>query len=203
VLARGLDHLSLYQLTIEPGTAFARQAERGTLAPPCDDLAADMYAATQAMTAEAGLEGYEISNHARGREHRSVHNMLYWTGADWIGIGPGAHSRLGTPLSGGRLGASAAARPEAYIAGVETGTAHAFEPVSPLEDAQERVLMGLRLKEGLDRARLRAATGHDIDAGEAERLADQGLVETGPDRVRLSQAGRLYADGIAVALAPS
>lgn len=201
-LGFGLDHLSLYQLTIEPGTAFARKTERGALIPPAEDAAAQMYEVTQALTAAAGLDGYEISNHARGPAHRSRHNTLYWTGADWIGIGPGAHSRLGTPLAGGRLGASAFDRPEAYIDGAAGGGAHAFETISALEDAQERVLMSLRLKEGIDRAVLRAETGYDIDIAAAERFAGQGLLGIEGNRVSLTGEGRLYADGIAVNLAP-
>ncbi|TGY88876.1 radical SAM family heme chaperone HemW [Marinicauda algicola] len=201
-LGFGLDHLSLYQLTIEPGTAFAKRAERGALLAPPEETAAAMFEVTQTLTQAAGLDPYEISNHARGRAHQSRHNRLYWTGADWIGIGPGAHSRIGAPRTGGRLGASALDRPERYVEGAAKGTAQAMETISALEDAQERVLMGLRLAEGFDRAALRAATGHDVDEAEAQRFARQGLLVLEGERARLTRAGRLYADGLAVALAP-
>jgi oxygen-independent coproporphyrinogen-3 oxidase len=202
-LGFGLDHLSLYQLTIEPGTAFARKVARGQLVPAEDDLAAQMYELTQSLTAAHGLDGYEVSNHARTQADRSAHNTLYWTGADWIGIGPGAHSRYGAPALGGRIGAAAERRPEAYIAGIAEGQAQTFEALSALEDAQERVLMGLRLKEGLDLDRLQALTGHGIDRRAAEGFAEDGLVTLDAGRVTLTQAGRLYADGIAAALAPA
>lgn len=202
VLDLGLDHLSLYQLTIEAGTAFGRQAERGALRPPAEDLAADLYQLTQTRTGAAGLGAYEVSNHARTADARSMHNMLYWTGGDWIGIGPGAHSRLGAAATGGRLAGTAVNRPDLYAQGAATGEAQTFETLSALEEAQERVLMGLRVIEGLDRAALRAATGLDIAMGETERFAQDGLIALAPDRVRLTPAGRLYADRIAMALAP-
>lgn len=202
VLDLELDHLSAYQLTIEPGTAFGRKADRGALVPPGEDLAADMYQLTQSLTGAAGLPAYEVSNHARRTADRSVHNMLYWTGGDWIGIGPGAHSRLGAAAAGGRLAGTAAGRPEIYAQGAVTGTAQAFETLSALEEAQERVLMGLRVIEGIDRAALRAATGLDIDADEADSFARDGLIALQPDSVQLTPSGRLYADRIAMALAP-
>lgn len=201
VLGMGLDHLSLYQLTIEPGTAFARKFARGALVPPPTDAAADMFETTQAMTAAAGLDAYEVSNHARAG-HRSRHNALYWTGADWIGIGPGAHSRLGAHGRGGRLAGAARMRPDDYIAGVAQGEAHALTTLDALEEAQERVLMGLRIAEGLDRLALRAATGMDVDAKAAEGLAADELVTLTADRVALTATGRLYADRIAMELAP-
>ena len=203
VLALHPDHLSLYQLTIEPGTAFAKAFERGALTPPDPDAAAEMYEIAQAMTRQAGLSGYEISNHARTRGDESAHNRLYWAGADWIGIGPGAHSRLGAHAWGGRTGFEAAARPERYIARVETGAGHAETALSALEEAQERVLMGMRVIEGLDRARLRALTGLDVDTSAAERFAADGLLTVSGERVTLTDAGRLFADRIASELAPS
>mgnify|MGYP006280569099 CR=1 FL=1 len=202
VLALKPDHLSLYQLTIEPGTAYAKAVQRGALTPPDADAAAEMYETSQAMTREAGLSGYEISNHARTPGDESAHNRLYWAGADWIGIGPGAHSRLGDQASGGRTGFEAEARPERYIAGVEAGAAHRETSLSALEEAQERVLMGLRVIEGLDRARLRALTGHDVDYAAAERFAADRFATLSGDRVALTQAGRLFADRIAGELAP-
>ncbi|MEE2565417.1 radical SAM family heme chaperone HemW [Hyphobacterium marinum] len=200
----GTEHLSLYQLTIEPGTAFAKRVERGALIPPGEDLAADLYALTQELCAKAGLEAYEISNHARGVSAQSVHNRLYWTGGDWIGVGPGAHGRLGSASGGGRLATEARARPEAYRAGVtETGRGHgAPEILSADAEAAERILMGLRITDGLDRAALRAATGRDIDIGAAERYARQGLLTLTPDRVALTPEARVYGDRMANELVP-
>lgn len=201
VLSLGLHHVSAYQLTIEDGTAFARQVKRGTLVPPPEDLAADMFSLTQELTSAAGLEAYEISNHARGRAHRSSHNRLYWTGGDWIGIGPGAHGRIGSHTGGGRIAHAAPVRPADYIADSQRPFA-VPERLSSLEEAKERVLMGLRILEGLDRAQLHALTGHDIDISAANGLSADGLVELHNTRVRLTGAGRLFADRIANALAP-
>lgn len=202
VLDLGLDHLSAYQLTIEPGTAFGKRFERGALIPPPSEAAADMFEITAEMCAAAGLQPYEISNHARRSADRSRHNRLYWTGGDWIGIGPGAHSRLGRHAQSGRLAGAAALKPADYIERVGAGGAHDLETLGALEEAQERVLMGLRVAEGLDRAELRAATGHDIDAAAAGNLSRDGLVSLGPDRIAVSARGRLFADRIAMELAP-
>lgn len=202
VLALGLDHVSAYQLTIEEGTAFERQVRRGTLVPPREELAAGMFDLTQAMTRGAGLEAYEISNHARGDGHRSRHNRLYWTGGDWIGIGPGAHGRVGAHASGGRIAHAAPLKPASYIADSRQPPG-ALERLSALEEAQERVLMGLRIAEGLDRTRLRALTGHDIDAGAAAGLQGDGMIDMDPVSVRLTAQGRLYGDRIANMLAPA
>ncbi|WP_439632613.1 radical SAM family heme chaperone HemW [Glycocaulis sp.] len=201
VLALGVDHLSAYQLTIEDGTAFARQLQRGTLVPPPEDLAADMFELTQGLTRAAGLEAYEISNHARGPDHRSRHNRLYWTGGDWIGIGPGAHGRIGSHAGGGRIAHAAPLRPADYIADSLRPLA-GLQHLSALEEAQERVLMGLRIAEGLDRAHLRALTGHDIDEEAAASLLADGLIVMDGSGIRLTRQGRLYADRVANMLAP-
>lgn len=201
VLALGVDHLSAYQLTIEDGTAFARQVKRGTLVPPEEELAADMFELTQGLTSAAGLQAYEISNHARGEDHRSRHNRLYWTGGDWIGIGPGAHGRIGSHAGGGRITHAAPLRPADYIAGSLQPLA-GLQYLSALEEAQERVLMGLRIAEGLDRTRLKALTGHDIDEEAAAPLLADGLIAVDASHVRLTMQGRLYADRVANMLAP-
>lgn len=201
-LARAPDHMSLYQLTIEPGTAFARQFARGELTPPSADAAGRMFEIAQALTAMAGLQGYEISNHARGEAHRSRHNRLYWIGGDWIGVGPGAHSRLGAQARAGRAGYEALARPHAYVDAVRASAAHAREALSALAEAQERVLMGLRIAEGLDRTRLRALTGLDIDEGAAHGHVEAGRIALSTERVALTPTGRLFADRVAFDLAP-
>lgn len=203
VLAMGLDHLSLYQLTIEPGTAFARQAERGRLTPPGDDDAADMYALTQDLTKAAGLPAYEISNHARTRADQSVHNRLYWEGADWIAIGPGGHGRLGAHASGGRLATAAALKPADYIARAAAGAAHEIETLSARDEAVERVLMGMRLvEEGLDLDALKSLTGFDVDADGLAQALSRDQVRRDGARLTLTPQGRIFADAIAGALAP-
>lgn len=203
VLSMGLDHLSLYQLTIEPGTAFARQAERGRLTPPGDDDAADMYALTQELTEAAGLPAYEISNHARTRADHSVHNRLYWEGADWIAIGPGGHGRLGSHVTGGRLATEAALKPADYIARAASGAAHEIETLSARDEAVERVLMGMRLvEEGLDLDALKSLTGFDVDPDGLALALSRGQVRREGSRLILTPQGRIFADAVAGALAP-
>lgn len=197
-LAMGVDHLSAYQLTIEPGTAFAKQVERGALKPADEDLSADMYELTQQMTTEAGLAAYEVSNHARSMEHQSVHNRLYWQGADWIGIGPGAHSRLGSHSTGGRKAYAATRRPHDYIESVRHHNAHEIETLSAEDERTERILMGLRLvEEGLDLARLKTLTGLTPDITATQRFIDQGFLRLNNTRLSLTASGRIYADRIA------
>ena len=203
-LALQPDHLSAYQLTIEPGTAFHKRAERGDLIPPVEDAAADMFEITQDLTEAAGLPAYEVSNHARTPRDQSVHNRLYWEGADWIGIGPGAHSRVGSAAKGGRLAAVAARKPAAYIAGAAAGTAQKIETLSGRDEAIERTLMGLRLvEEGLTPARIEALTGVALDMESAVGLCVQGLLnEAERGRLNLTRRGRIYADRIAEMIAP-
>ena len=201
-LSLGLRHLSLYQLTIEPGTAFDRRRRRGALLPPGDDDAADMYELTQSVSEAAGLPAYEISNHAADRAAQSIHNRIYWEGGDWIGIGPGAHSRLGRADRGGRLAASAALRPSDYVARVRAGTAHDVEALTAEDEAAERILMGIRLVvDGFSPNLIESATGHCLDADVLGRLMRQGLIEDINGGVRLSRSGRIYADRIGAQLA--
>jgi putative oxygen-independent coproporphyrinogen III oxidase len=197
-------HLSLYQLTIEPGTAFERRVMRGDLAVPDSDLGADLYELTQELCAQAGLTAYEVSNHARTPEDRSRHNRLYWRGEDWIGVGPGAHGRLGAFSHGNRLATEAVRRPADYIAQIKASGRGYIEDtyLTAREEAVERVLMGLRVVEGLDRNRLRSATGLDINPDTARAHADVGLLEFDNARVALTTEGRLFADRIASDLTP-
>jgi oxygen-independent coproporphyrinogen-3 oxidase len=199
------DHLSAYQLTIEPGTAFQKRLDRGELVPPVEDAAADMFEITQELTEAAGLPAYEVSNHARSTAHQSVHNRLYWEGADWIGIGPGAHSRVGAAKAGGRLAAEAARKPADYIAGVASGAAQMTEILSPRDEAVERTLMGLRLvQDGITPARIEALTGVSVDMESAVGLCVQGVLNEGPGgRLHLTRRGRIFADRIAEMIAPA
>lgn len=147
-LALGAPHLSLYQLTVEPGTAFEKAVARGKWDPPVNDLTADLFDIAQKMTSAAGLPAYEISNHARpGAE--SKHNLLYWRYADYIGAGPGAHGRL--TLGGERLASVTYRRPEDYLNAVEANGvgAETIETLDAEAQMLERFSMGLRLVEGL------------------------------------------------------
>ena len=198
----GLKHLSLYQLTIEPGTAFAKQAERGALKPADEDLAADMFELTQDLTRQAGLTAYEVSNHASDPAHQSVHNRLYWEGADWIGIGPGAHSRLGNHARGGRKAYAATLRPAGYMDAVRQHNAHSVETLSNQEEASERILMGLRLiEDGLDLDHLQAVTGLEPDPERVAHWRAQDMLTLEDRRLCLTPGGRLFADRIATDLA--
>jgi putative oxygen-independent coproporphyrinogen III oxidase len=191
-LAFGTDHLSLYQLTIEPGTRFATLAAKGALTIPDGDTAADLFEATDAITRAAGLPRYEVSNHARpGSESR--HNLTYWRYGDYAGIGPGAHGR--------RLGQATERhkKPENYLAAVARN-GHGLKVESDLtaaERAKEALVMGLRLGEGVELARIETA----IDPAAVRRLAEQGLLVLSPDRLRVTEAGILLLDSILPAVA--
>ena len=200
-LAFAGDHLSLYQLTIEAGTPFAaRRAAGGLRGLPDEDLAADLYDITQDLCGAGGLARYEVSNHARpGREAR--HNLVYWRAGDWAAIGPGAHGRL--TLDGRRVSTVATRMPEDWLSAVSRhgqgfGNPEAMDP----EGAAEEVLLsGLRLAEGLDRRSLRA-WGHDIAAGPLAALVDDGLAVAMDDRVTLTERGILLLDAVVGALVP-
>ncbi len=194
-LAFGTNHLSLYQLTIEPGTRFATLAAKGDLTIPDGDAAADLFDATQAMTRAAGLPRYEVSNHARvGQESR--HNLAYWRYADYAGVGPGAHGR--------RLGQATERhkKPENFIAAVGRN-GHGLKVESDLpahERATEAMLMGLRLTEGVDLARIeaRSGLGRDafVDADAVARLVGQGLMRAAGNGLAVTDDGILLLDSI-------
>ncbi|MBY4635985.1 radical SAM family heme chaperone HemW [Sphingopyxis sp. XHP0097] len=194
-LGFGTGHLSLYQLTIEPGTRFATLAAKGDLVIPDGDVAADLFDATQAITRAAGLPRYEVSNHARPGEE-SRHNLTYWRYGDYAGVGPGAHGR--------RL-AQATERhkkPENFLSAVERNS-HGLKQESDLpahERATEAMLMGLRLTEGIDLARVeaRSGLGRDafVDVNAVARLERQGLMRAEADRLRVTDAGILLLDSI-------
>ena len=194
-LAYGPEHVSPYQLTIEPGTAFDRAVQRGRFAPPRDDLAADLFDTTQAVLQAAGFEAYEVSNHARGAAARSRHNLVYWQGEDYVGVGPGAHGRIARPS--GRLATAAAARPVDYIQAVAShGVGFASqESLSPVEAAEERVLTGLRIAPGVAFAEI-AALALFPDHPRVVELRDQGLIAPDGSRLRATAAGRLVLDHV-------
>lgn len=192
-LALGTEHLSLYQLTVEPGTRFATEEREGRLLLPDGDWAADLFEATRAMTAAAGLPAYETSNHARpGAESR--HNLTYWRYGDYVGVGPGAHGRRGA------LATVRHKKPENWLAAVARN-GHGLQvedPLSPATRAVEALVMGLRLAEGVDLARVAELAGGTapIDAAAEARLARQGLVERTGLRLRVTDAGALLLDAI-------
>jgi oxygen-independent coproporphyrinogen-3 oxidase len=199
-LALAGGHLSLYQLTIEPETAFFQLHQRGKLRMPGQDLAADLYALTQEMCEAAGLPAYEVSNHAApGDESR--HNLTYWRYGDYLGIGPGAHGRLTT---GGKKYAAVDVRsPAAWHARVHecgSGCEDRVE-LEPRQQAEEAVLMGLRLREGLDLSSLSAKTGFSPAIQVISPLEDDGLLERDGDRLRVTPQGRLVLNALVEAVA--
>ena len=195
-LSMAVDHLSLYQLTIEPGTAFGARAAAGKLRDlPDDDLAADMYLETQDICEAAGMAGYETSNHAKP-DARSRHNLVYWRGGDWAAVGPGAHGRITLP--GGRFATEAHRAPGEWLHAVETtGTGESLRELVPGdEQATEYLLMSLRLTEGLDEDRHARLAGARLDEGAIRRLADLGMVERADGRLRTTRAGRPLLNAI-------
>ncbi len=202
-LALGGDHLSLYQLTLEPGTPFHARAARGELVVPDGDHAAALYEATQEALADAGLAAYEISNHARpGAQSR--HNLTYWRAGDYVGIGPGAHGRL--TVDGRTTALRQRRAPEAWLKDVETkghGTTER-EPVEPDARATEILMMGLRLTEGVPLARIKARSGLDFnEVVSSDRLAplvDGGLLTLNDSHIGTTPAGRRVLDSVLAAL---
>jgi len=200
-IARASDHLSLYQLTIEPGTMFETLHRAGKLAVPDEDLAAELFELTQEVCDRHGRPAYEISNHAiPGGECR--HNLLYWRYGEYAGIGPGAHGRL---VIDGRRHATATARePEKWLARVESwgDGIDTDDILTPEEAGDELLLMGLRLTEGIDLRRYRMIAGRPLDPSRLTDLVQHGMVEQiGTDRVRATRAGAFVLDAVVADLA--
>ena len=194
----GFEHISPYQLTIEPTTAFGRAFARGTLTPPDEDLAAELYEATQAVLEGAGFEAYEVSNHARDVAARSSHNLHVWRGGDYLGLGPGAHGRL--TLDGERTATVAHRRIADYVQGVAAGTPWAErETLDVSGAAEERVLLGLRTVEGVPLALLHALGLSETTGPLAELIAD-GFVALGDGRAAATASGRRVLDAVLRAL---
>jgi oxygen-independent coproporphyrinogen-3 oxidase len=195
------DHLSLYQLTIEPDTPFAALHAGGKLVLPGDDLGRDLYDLTLDQCAAAGLPAYEVSNHARpGGECR--HNLVYWHYGEYAGIGPGAHGRL--VVDGARRATATEKRPETWLMRVEA-TGHGVTTDDELtrdEQADEFLLMGLRLAEGIDPARYAALAGRPLDLERIAALIGHGFVETTADgRLRVTRSGFPVLDAVVADLA--
>ena len=195
-LSMAVDHLSLYQLTVEPGTAFgARHAKGGLKGLPEDDLAADMYLETQDICEAAGMPCYEVSNHARpGSESR--HNLIYWRQGDWAAIGPGAHGRMTLPS--GRVATEAYRDPAEWLDAVRAGGSGESlrEGQSPDDRALEYLLMSMRLGEGMDLARHRALARADLPAAAIADMVGMGLVRQVGGRLAATGQGRPILNAI-------
>jgi oxygen-independent coproporphyrinogen-3 oxidase len=192
-LSLGTKHLSLYQLTIEPGTRFAALHAAGNLQPIDSETAAILYELTDAMTSDAGMPAYEISNYARHGQ-QSRHNLTYWRYGDYAGVGPGAHGR--------RLGLRTVRhrKPENFLSGLaRNGHGIAEEaPLSPVESSDEALVMGLRLSEGVDVGSIadRFRLPQIVDWNRIDRLAASGHLNRDGTRITLTAKGRLLLDHI-------
>jgi oxygen-independent coproporphyrinogen-3 oxidase len=200
-IAEAAEHLSLYQLTIELGTPFHALHAAGKLVTPNDDTARALWDTTQDICGAAGLPAYEISNHAQpGAECR--HNLVYWRGQEYAGIGPGAHGRL--DIDGERHATAAEKRPEAWLMRVES-LGHGLatdEVLTPGERADEFLLMGLRLAEGIDPERYKVFAGRSLDDKRIAILRDEGAVEITRDgMLRVTQSGFPVLDAVVADLA--
>ena len=200
-LSLAIDHISLYQLTIEQGTAFGDRYARGKLRGlPDEDLGADMFTLTQDICNDMGMPAYEVSNHARDGA-QSRHNLIYWRYGDYIGIGPGAHGRL--TLNGEKLATVAYSNPQRWLDGVAKGEAE--KPRTALnrsEQATEFLLMGLRLKEGVDLARYADIAGHEIDDKAVKHLQEIGMATRVKDRLIVSDQGVILLNAVIETLLP-
>lgn len=201
-LHMAVDHFSLYQLTIEDGTAFGARHAAGKLRGlPSEDLSADMYLITQDICEAAGLPAYEVSNHARpGMESR--HNLIYWRYGDYAGIGPGAHGRL--TLNGIKTATDTPKAPLRWLEMVEThGSGELLaEPVPTQDQALEYLMFGLRLREGIDTGRYARLAGQALDADAIHEMADLGLLDPSPGQLRATREGRAVLDAILRRLFP-
>ncbi|MGX0974347.1 putative oxygen-independent coproporphyrinogen III oxidase [Roseovarius sp. MBR-51] len=200
-LAMAVDHLSLYQLTIETGTAFGDRYAAGKLRGlPEDEAAADMYEATQEICDAAGLPAYEVSNHARpGSESR--HNLIYWRYGDYIGIGPGAHGRI--TRNGQKHATEAHRAPGRWLDSVETASSER-KPVrlSGQDQAVEYLLMGLRISDGIDPGRFEKLAGQPLSPHVVDHLQQIGMIEPLGTRLRATRAGRAVLNAVIRDLLP-
>jgi len=199
VLHNDITHLSLYQLTMEPGTAMFDAHERGEFALPDEDEAAMMFEDTQALCAEAGFPAYEISNHAAdGSTCR--HNLTYWRGGDYVGIGPGAHGRLS--LRGGAVATRQIKAPALWLKKVESAGQGTQEEsaIAPEDRARELLMMGLRIAEGVDKTRFARLAGRTVETlanpGSITRLVEGGFLEDTSGTLRATAPGRMALNAV-------
>jgi oxygen-independent coproporphyrinogen-3 oxidase len=200
-LSMAVDHLSLYQLTIEPGTAFGDRYKRGGLSGlPTEDLSADLFDLTQEHCAAHGMPSYEVSNHARDGA-ASRHNLIYWRYGDYIGIGPGAHGRV--TLQGQRWATEAWSNPARWLNAVPHGAAEKpRERLSGQDMAAEFLLMGLRLKEGIDPRRFEMIAGAPLAPESLSDLADIGMLEASENRITVTDQGFKVLNAVIEQLLP-
>ena len=193
-------HMSLYQLTIEPGTAYFDLHARGSLVTPTDDRAADLYDVTQELTEKAGLPAYEISNHAAAG-HESRHNLLYWRYGEYAGVGPGAHSRLAAGEN--RRAIMAEKHPETWrsLVNAHGNGIIADITVAPHDQASEYLLMGLRITEGIDLDRYTALAGREIDSSKIAGMKSMGLIKRIGPRLMATADGRKLLNAVIAELA--
>ncbi|MDU9006061.1 radical SAM family heme chaperone HemW [Sedimentitalea todarodis] len=194
-LSMAIDHLSLYQLTIESGTAFGDRFAAGKLRGlPDDDRAADMYDITQTTCDKHGLPMYEVSNHARpGSESR--HNLIYWSGGDYVGIGPGAHGRV--TLNGKRHATESEMMPAEWLRLVSKGSGETLRrPLWSLEQAEEYLMMGLRLRSGIDVVRYESLAGHKLDPKARNSLSELGLIQVRGSNIMVKRQGFMVLNAI-------
>ncbi|SFD63633.1 radical SAM family heme chaperone HemW [Roseivivax sediminis] len=200
-LSMAVDHLSLYQLTIEQGTAFWDRARTGTLRGlPDEDLSADLYDRTQEICDAAGRPAYEVSNHAMpGAESR--HNLVYWRYGDYAGIGPGAHGRL--TLEGEKRATAGWRNPGAWLEKAETGCGDRVDdPVAPLDQVGEYLMMGMRLLEGIDLDRWEGLAPGSVPQDRIIDMQEMGVLERRGPRLRATTRGRLVLNAVVTELLP-
>lgn len=194
-VALGVEHISPYQLTIEPATAFGRAVRRKLWKPPQEDLAETFYFSTQDVLESLEFEAYEVSNHARGKNARSAHNVFIWEDVDYIGIGPGAHGRV--TRDSVRNATTAMSDLKTYTTRVQTtGTGHESEALSPLEAEEEAAMLGLRLSDGLDLGRVPSL---NLPV-KAAPLIEAGFMALGNNRLRATARGRVVLDRLLIEL---
>ena len=194
-LNMAIDHLSLYQLTVESGTAFGDRYVIGKLRGlPNDDLSADMYEVTQELCDMHGMPKYEVSNHAKpGSESR--HNLIYWRYGDYIGIGPGAHGRL--TLNGQRYATECVMTPGAWLAAVKTNSAELSRiPLSRQEQAEEYLMMGLRIRDGIDVARYESLANRPLGPKARKNLSDIGMINDTGTEISVTGQGFMVLNAI-------
>ncbi len=194
-LALAIDHISLYQLTIENGTAFGDRYAVGKLRGlPSDDLGADMFERTQDICAALGMPAYEVSNHTRDGA-QSRHNLIYWRYGDYLGIGPGAHGRL--TIGGQKFATTCYSNPKRWLDGAQHGkTETPRERLSGTAQAQEFLMMGLRLKEGIDLGRYTSLNGEPLAQNRIAELVDLGMVEKTKDRLIVLNQGVIVLNAV-------
>ncbi len=194
-LSMAVDHLSLYQLTIEEGTAFGDRYAVGKLRGlPEDDHAADMYLATQEICEAHGLPAYEVSNHARSGSE-SQHNLIYWRYGDYVGIGPGAHGRV--TANGTKWATETYLSPNAWLKAASAGSGEKERAALTLQDqASEYLMMGIRIDEGLDIDRFGALSKQPLPQEKLQHLCELGMIELHDNRLRATKDGRAVLNAV-------